>query len=181
MKCPRCNIDLGSKNVRGLEIEECATCGGTWFEEEELRKAKDRTDPDLEWMDFEIWKHPERFEVSVKPLRCPRCDIDMAAVEYDTTKIEVDYCLRCQSVWLDSGEFEKIVRALEEELLDKDVPEYIVASLREARQVISGPENLLSEWRDFVSVLRMLEYRVLSENPRVARALATIQTADPFR
>jgi Zn-finger nucleic acid-binding protein len=181
MNCPRCDIELGSTRVADLEIEECAGCGGTWFEEDELRRAKDRSDPDLAWMDFEIWKHPEKFEVSVKRIRCPRCDIDMAAVEYDSTKIEVDYCLRCQSVWLDAGEFEKIIEALEDELIDKDVPDYIAASLREARQVISGPESLFSEWRDFVTVLRLLEYRVLSKNPRVARALAAIQSADPFR
>jgi len=174
-------MELGANNIGGLEIEECAGCGGTWFEEEDLRKAKDQADPDLVWMDFEIWKHPEKFAVSVTPLQCPRCKIDMAAVEYDTSNIEVDYCLRCQSVWLDSGEFEKIIETLEGELLDKDVPDFITASLREAKQVISGPESLFSEWRDFVTVLRMLEYRVLSNNPRIARALASIQISDPFR
>jgi Zn-finger nucleic acid-binding protein len=132
-------------------------------------------------MDFEIWKHPDRFEVSVKPVRCPRCDIDMAAVEYDTTKIEVDFCIRCQSVWLDAGEFEKIIAALEAELENKEVSEYITASLNEAREILSGPESVVSEWRDFVTVLRMLSYRVLSENPRVARALAAIQVTNPFR
>jgi Zn-finger nucleic acid-binding protein len=181
MNCPRCDVELGSTRVADLEIEECSGCGGTWFEEDELRAAKDRSDPDLAWMDFEIWKHPEKFEVSVKQIRCPRCDIDMAAVNYGTTRIEVDYCLRCQGVWLDAGEFEKIIDALEDELVGKDVPGYIRASLGEARQVISGPESLLSEWRDLRTVLRMLEYRVLSQNPRVARALAAIQVADPFR
>jgi Zn-finger nucleic acid-binding protein len=181
MNCPRCNIELGSTNISGLEIEECTSCGGTWFEEEGLRRAKDRTDPDLAWMDFEIWKHPEKFEVSSRSIRCPRCNIDMAALKYDTTGIEVDYCIRCQSVWLDSGEFNKIIEALEEELIDKDLPDYVAASLTEAKQVIYGPESLISEWRDFRTVLRMLEYRVLSNNPKVARALAAIQASDPFR
>ena len=54
-------------------------------------------------------------------------------------------------------------------------------SLKEARQVLAGPESLLSEWRDFATVLRMLEYRVLSGNPTVARALAAIQVTNPFR
>jgi Zn-finger nucleic acid-binding protein len=181
MKCPRCEVDFDSKELGGLEVEECRSCGGTWFEEEELRKAKDEADPDLAWMDFEIWKHGDRFEVSMKPVRCPRCEIDMAAVEYGSTKIEVDFCLRCQSVWLDAGEFEKIVEALEEELVNKEVPEYIVASLREARQVLAGPETLASEWKDFRTVLRMLEYRILSSNPKVARALEAIQFGNPLR
>ena len=140
-----------------------------------------QADPDLVWMDFEIWKDAERFDVSVKPVRCPRCDIDMAAVAYDETKIEIDFCVRCQSVWLDAGELEKIIAALTDELLSKDVPEYISESLREAKQVLAGPESLPSEWRDFVTVLRLLEYRVLSGNPSVARALAAIQITDPFR
>ncbi len=132
-------------------------------------------------MDFEIWKHSDRFKVTMKPLSCPRCEIEMAAVEYDTTEIEIDYCIRCQGVWLDAGELEKIVESLEEELVNKDLPEYIAASLREAKQVLAGPETLLSEWKDFRTVLRMLEYRVLAKNPTVARALAAIQIGDPFR
>jgi Zn-finger nucleic acid-binding protein len=181
LNCPRCDVAFGGTEVGGLEVEQCSTCGGTWFEEEELRAAKDETDPDLAWMDFEIWRHGDRFEVSVKPLRCPRCGIDMAAVEYGDTRIEVDYCVRCQSVWLDAGEFEKIIAALEEELVGKDVPAYIAASLREARQVLAGPETLASEWKDFRTVLRMLEYRILSKNPAVARALETIQFGNPLR
>jgi Zn-finger nucleic acid-binding protein len=181
MKCPRCEAQLGSTEVEGIEIEECASCGGTWFEEEELRKAKDHADADLVWMDFEIWDHPERFDVSLKPVRCPRCNIDMAAVEYDTTEIEIDYCLRCQGIWLDPGEFEKIIAALEEELKGKDIPEYISASLNEAKEILAGPESVISEWRDLQTVLRMLSYRVLTENPRVAKALAAIQATNPFK
>lgn len=181
MNCPRCQIDFGTKKMAEIEIEECSRCGGTWLEEEELRKAKDQTDPDLVWMDFEIWQHSDRFKVTPAPLQCPRCEIEMAAVEYDTTKIEIDYCTRCQGVWLDAGELEKIIEALEEELINKDLPGYIAASLNEAREVLSGPETLASEWKDLRTVLRMLEYRVLSNNPAVARALETIQFGNPLR
>jgi hypothetical protein len=68
-----------------------------------------------------------------------------------------------------------------EELLTKDVADYVRASLGEAREIIAGPESLLSEWRDFLTVLRMLEYRILSNNPRLGKALANIQASDPFR
>ena len=181
MTCPRCSVEFGSRMLGEIEVEECASCGGVWLEEDELRKAKDLADPDLVWMDFEIWKHADRFEVSVKPVRCPRCDIDMAAVVYGDTKIEVDFCIRCQSVWLDNGELEKIVEALTDELMNMDIPDYVTESLNEARQVLAGPETLLSEWRDFATVLKMLEYRVLSGNPTVARALAAIQITNPLR
>ena len=60
--------------VASIEVDECRTCGGLWFEDHELRLAKDESDSDLAWMDFEIWKHPERFRVGARPLKCPSCD-----------------------------------------------------------------------------------------------------------
>ena len=65
--------------------------------------------------------------------------------------------------------------------MGKNVPAYIAASLREARQVLAGPETLASEWKDFRTVLRTLEYRILSKNPAVARALEAIQFGNPLR
>jgi Zn-finger nucleic acid-binding protein len=181
MKCPRCDQRLQNRTIKNLEIAECAGCGGTWFGEDQLRRLKDQSDPDLSWMDFELWDHPDRFRVSAKPVRCPSCERVMAGIDYGATAIEVDYCTNCDGVWLDSGEFEKIIDSLTEELMTKDVPDYVRASLQEAKEVIAGPESLLSEWRDLLTVVEMFQYRILSENPRVSKALADIQAVDPFR
>jgi Zn-finger nucleic acid-binding protein len=181
MQCPRCSQRLRTTTSGGVHIEECPDCNGLWLAEDELRRLKDAVDPDLSWMDFELWQHPDRFHVTPAPVECPSCGRQIAAIDYGNTTIEVDYCTHCRGVWLDSGELDKIVHALTEELLTKDVSRYVRASIDEAREIIAGPESLLSEWRDFLTVLRMLEYRILSENPRLGKILANLQASDPFR
>ena len=42
MNCPVCSVALERKLVQQVEIDECPECKGVWFEDDELRKAKDR-------------------------------------------------------------------------------------------------------------------------------------------
>jgi Zn-finger nucleic acid-binding protein len=164
-----------------VKVDECAGCKGIWFDEDELRKTKDHIDSDLNWMDFELWKHDDRFHVATKPIKCPKCDVEMVGIDYGKTQVEVDYCPQCEGVWLDSGEFEKIIDALTEELETKDITGYLKATVEEAREIISGPEGFISEWKDFLNIARMLQYRVLTENPQIRKILSTIQKMSPFR
>jgi hypothetical protein len=64
---------------------------------------------------------------------------------------------------------------LEKEVVAKDVPDYIAASIEEARELIGGEEGIISEWRDFATVVRLLQYRVLVENPRLRAAITALQ------
>jgi len=68
MECPKCNGNMEVKNIENVEIDCCSKCAGVWFDQNELGKAKDQTEPDLNWMDFEIWKHEDRFKFSHKPI-----------------------------------------------------------------------------------------------------------------
>ena len=132
-------------------------------------------------MDFELWKHSDRFRASETTIQCPRCNRRLAAIDYHTTGIAVDYCGECRGAWLDAREFEKIIAALTEELTTKTASQYVTATLEEAREILRGPESFISEWRDFLTVLRMLQYRVLAENPQLSRAVAEIQRSSPIR
>jgi Zn-finger nucleic acid-binding protein len=175
--CPRCEAALRPGRIEGVQIDECAACKGIWFERDELRQAKDAGDPDLGWMDFQIWKDEDQFEVSQGTLSCPTCDRPMAAVKYGDTGVEVDYCTQCQGVWLDGSEFEGIVDALQGESAAKDVSDHARASLNEARELVAGPESFVSEWRDLAAVLRMFQYRLLVENPGLLPLLEAAQRA----
>jgi Zn-finger nucleic acid-binding protein len=168
---------MRKSTIQKVEVDGCAACNGIWFDDDELRKAKDQTDPDLKWMDFDLWKHKDRFRASEKPVKCPKCSVNMAAITYGETQIEIDHCVECKGIWLDGGDFRKIVEALTEELVTKSSQEYLRASLDEALEILAGPENFISEWRDFLTVMTMLEYRVLAENPKLHDKLTSIQAA----
>ena len=167
MNCPRCSKPMHASRIGNVGIDECRTCRGVWFEQDELRRAKDQTDPDLNWMDFELWKHEDQFQITAKPLQCPKCGVGMAAVQYGETGIAIDYCSKCQGTWLEEGEFGKIIDALTKELLAKSVSDYFQETLEEAKEIVLGPERFFSEWKDFVTVLRFFQMRFFVENPKL--------------
>ncbi|MFC2146425.1 zf-TFIIB domain-containing protein [Acidobacteriota bacterium] len=160
MKCLKCDKELKTSNIGGVEIDECKKCNSIWFDEDELRKAKDQTDQDLNWMDFEIWKHGDKFQIGEESLICPKCSEKMVPIKYDNTGVEIDYCRECKGTWLEGGEFEKIIDELTKELLAKPSSEYLKATLQEAKEIITGPEGFISEWKDFLTVLRFFKTRL---------------------
>ena len=180
MNCPKCDTPMQTRKLARMKLDDCPKCGGAWFDRDELRRTKDVTDPDLNWMDFEIWKHKDRFHAAARPLKCPRCSVTMAAVDYDDTGIEIDCCARCQGVWLDRDEFAKIIDALDREVNTKDFSDYVRESLQEAKEIVTGPESVISEWRDFTTVLRMLEYRMFADNPKLLNAVTAVQEGNPI-
>ena len=181
MKCPSCKIELTKLAMDEVEIDECRQCKGIWFGDDELRIAKDAMDGDLNWMDFEIWKHEDQFKTSSRNIACPQCEKGLVSISYANTDVQIDYCPSCKGAWLDKGEFEKIVEDLTNELLTKPFSGYIEASLEEAKEVIAGSESFASEWKDFTTVLKMMNYRLFVENPNLQDALIAIQNSNPIR
>lgn len=181
MTCPVCESALVDQRLGAIEARKCPECGGLWLTEEGLRRAKDEADPQLRWMDFELWEHPERFRVARRDRRCPGCGDPLVELAYAETGVTVDFCPRCRGVWLEAGELDDIVTALQEEAETMEAGDYVRASLQEARDLVDGPRSLSSEWKDLVAVLRMLQYRVLADHPRLAEAVAEVQRDAPFR
>lgn len=180
MNCPRCCTPLHTRSIDGVEIDECRSCQGIWLDAERLRLLKDKSDPDLQWMDFELWDHADRFRIAEKPVLCPTCAIPLVAIDYGDTGVTIDYCTGCRGVWLDADELGRIIDHLSEDLLSKETSDYLRPSLEEARELITGPESFISEWKDFATVLRMLQYRLLSDNPKLGSALAEFQAKSPI-
>lgn len=179
MQCPRCQEDLAARTLEAVAIDECRRCEGIWFDKEELRKVKDHTDPDLNWMDFEIWEKSDAFKVADSRTPCPCCAVDMHVLDYDETGVEIEYCGQCSGIWLDKGKLERIIDALEQELLDKPLDDYVKETLGEAKELLVGPESFVSEWKDFSTIVRMLQYRILSLKPEIADKLIYFQN-NPF-
>lgn len=175
MKCPKCKTNLKTREIQGVEMNECEKCEGIWFEKDELKKVKDHTDSDLNWMDFEIWKHQDRFKAKETKYDCPNCSSAMDVLDYDSTKVEIDYCSNCHGVWLDKNELENIINSLEEELVNKSLGDYVKATIEEAKELITHPGGFISEWKDFTTIIRFLEYRILSLKPAIFNTLVKFQ------
>ena len=181
MQCPKCNVPFENRSLGEVQVDECPQCHGVWFDAKELDQATKFIDSDLRWLEFDLWKDENLFDVSAGGMKCPRCQTTMAAVQYGPTAVTVDTCVTCKGIWLDIGEFEQIIAGLEEELSEMSEDEYRQATLQEARELVKGDERFVSEWRDFSTVLRFFQYRVLVENPKVQQALVALQRSSPFQ
>ncbi len=180
MKCPKCNIALEKRTVGPVEVDACPQCNGVWYEGEELRRSKDAADTDLNWLDFEIWKEWDKLELNLKKMTCPNCSQNLVGVRYAETPVEIDCCPACKAIWLEEGEFAAIVDALKAEVVSKPFSQYVKASVQEAVEIMTGPESLSSEWKDFRTVLRLAQYRLLAENRRISKTLVDFQSSTQF-
>lgn len=181
MKCPHCSVEFVSANLSEVPVHECPSCHGIWFERGELEQTADHAAPNLAWMDFELWKDQELFNVTESALKCPADGQGMAAIHYGDTGVTVDHCVKCGGVWLDAGEFENLILALKDEAAAMPASTYVKTALHEATELVSGDKSFASEWRDFATVLRLMEYRLLVENPRLNKLLVDFARLSPFK
>ena len=181
MKCPIDGSTLETHAFHSESVDECPQCKGIWFSPEELREAKDEVDPNLNWLDFDLWSDDASYQVEWSNRDCPQCNKKMATITYGETAIQVEYCLDRHGIWLDSGEFASIIDALEQELISKDSSDYLQATLSEAKEIVVGEEGFVSDWKDFLTVSRLLQFRLLAENPKLAELLVALQSSTPFK
>lgn len=38
MKCPKCGMDLGTIELHGIKVDQCANCGGVFFDKGEVEE-----------------------------------------------------------------------------------------------------------------------------------------------
>jgi Zn-finger nucleic acid-binding protein len=164
VKCPICKKDLEKAIFYGVEVDFCPICLGLWFEEEELRLAKDEKDKDLKWLDIDLWKDIRKFKISLGIRLCPSCRLPLYEVYYGDSRVIVDVCNLCYGVWLDRGEFKRIIEYLKNKANYEILHKYTKNLLREAAEILIGPETLREEILDFLAILKVLNYKLATQH-----------------
>lgn len=172
MFCPLCKTYLDRAILCGVEINFCPHCLGIFFEEEELRWAKDYKDRNLRWLDIDLWKEEEKFRISPMLKLCPSCRLPLYEVNYGDSKIKVDVCNLCKGIWLDRGEFEKIIQYLKKKADYEILNNYLRNLLEEFWEIFVGPETLREEILDFLTILKLLYYKFATQHSTISRIIA---------
>lgn len=180
MSCPRCGVELVDGDVQGVAVSRCPDCEGIWFDQQGFVAAKELADPAVAWLEIDLWKDQRRFGLGARRDPCPQCGRDMAALRYGDTPVEVDVCLACRGIWLDEGEFPKILTALEDEVARMPTRDLLAAALHEAAEVVQGRASLAKEWKHAVHILQLLKLRLLVDHPRLQRLLVALEKGTPF-
>ena len=174
VKCPKCGEKMKETPFTGVRVESCNKCKGYWFEKGELRKAKDKKEEGIKWMDVDLWEKEENFNISKDKKECPDCGVPLYEVNYGDSKVKVDVCNLCEGVWLDEGEFKKIVNYLKKDAGNKIMNEYGKVLLEEIGEIFVGPEPLDEEIEDVITVLGLLKYRFAGKHPFISRAINSL-------
>lgn len=171
MKCPDCKGELSEVDCKGIMINECVKCKGKWFDRGELRRAKDRADEDLRWLDFDPFGDDAR-QLS-KPSEgkiCPKCSGMMLSLEYMDSKVVIDKCPNCRGIWLEPGELTKIILYLENKVNTETTKEYAKDTFKQFIQIFTGRDGIISEVKDFLAIFYLLQLRISVEHPKLAKA-----------
>lgn len=173
MFCPICKkTKLDQAIVSGVEVDYCPKCLSLWFEEEELRVAKDYKDRELRWLDIDLWKDPEKFTISPGQKLCPADRLPLYETGYGDSNIKVDLCNICKGVWLDRGEFKKITQYLKEKA-DREVLQNYLKNLHEELwEIFQGPEDFKDEVDDFLVILKLFVYKFNTQHPAISKLIS---------
>lgn len=176
MFCPICKkIKLKQEIFHNVEVDYCSDCLGIWFDKEELRWAKDEKDKDLNWLDIDLWKNPADFKISRGKVRlCPHCRMPLYEVYYGDSGVIVDVCNLCQGVWLDRKEFLKITDWLRSRADFEIFNNYSKNLLRELGEIFSGPETIREEVDDFLTILKLLNYKLTVQYPVISKIITDL-------
>ena len=176
MECPICKVNLKETILRNTAVNFCSDCLGVWFEEDELRQAKDQKDEELKWLDVDLWKDKRKFRLTpsfytaadgkISQKLCPKCRLPLYETSYGDSAIKVDLCNLCRGVWLDRGEFEAIVEYLKKKADYELARNYAKNLLAEGMEVFAGPEKFREELADFLTVLKFMGRNFVANRPQ---------------
>ena len=124
MDCPKCAVGkLNEITVRtntlyrspvlqgegvnvDLTLDQCFVCNGVWFDAGELKKylAEHITIVNSPEIDQSLMQ-----EADQKVAKCPYCQVEMVKKKApEDSRITVDFCEKCQGVWLDTTELDRL-------------------------------------------------------------------------
>jgi len=163
MNCPNDNEQLEKVLFHNVEVDYCPKCLGIWFDKDELRLAKDNKDEQLNWVDVDLWRDKLKFHIAHGDKHCPDDRTGLVEVKYDESKTKVDFCKMCGGIWLDRGEFKQIINYLKNKSDYEILNHYTENLIVQLWEVFSGPESFRSELSDFLTLLKLFNYKFLTQ------------------
>jgi len=175
MKCPVSKIDdLQSIHIGNVSIDSCPECKGFWFDNDELRKAKDIKVGDANWFDIDLWKDESKFSGAKSGKNCPKCENVLYKINYANSNVEIDVCKSCKGIWLDRGEFEKILKYVKDKSTGEILNNYKKNLIEESKEIFTGPENFKSEVADLLMLVDFFKYKFMTLHKKLGTVLINL-------
>lgn len=171
-KCPNDHSELVSVVFNGVRVDECSKDKGIFFERTELDRAKNASDPDLKWLRVDLFAgRNNKFTKYKTHKKCPKDDSEMITLEYPYSKVKIEECMLCEGVWLEHGEFQKIITSLEKKTNELTSSEIKSDFGHELARLLEGTDDVGVELGELATLLKLYEIRLETEHPTLEKWL----------
>lgn len=115
MLCPNCQKPLHYYNYHNIIVDICSSCGGLWFDTQELPAYMETFSKIHEFPPLTLTEVTQKaqniYTLAEQNKNCPQCRLPMNKFNYAyNSNIFLDRCLHCQGIWADRNEITKLVR-----------------------------------------------------------------------
>jgi Zn-finger nucleic acid-binding protein len=173
-KCPADGAALDLYRLGHLKFEGCPKCHGLWLDKDELRKLKNKVnDGQLHWLNREV-DHIEKASVITSSRPCPNCPASkLRSVIFGRSSVVIDWCPKCQGVWLDRDEFDSITACLRHEATRATPSELAREFRQDLKNALTGagPESRATDLEDAAVTLEAWANAIVYENPLLFRLM----------
>jgi len=108
MQCPKCQKELKRQQFGDVEVDQCLSCQGIWFDLGELPTLRQQKNTNYSKSSADT----NIYDVMSAP--CPRCGGEGHMTRVHDLKrpdIVMDTCSVCYGIWLDGGELDKLTES----------------------------------------------------------------------
>jgi Zn-finger nucleic acid-binding protein len=103
--CVKCTSVLDKSMVGDIEVDLCPSCGGLWLDRGELEKIGESSQEDLFELRQSLAGSTTPEAPSETSTHCPACDGTLK--ELKLGMINIDFCGKCEGLFLDKGELDQ--------------------------------------------------------------------------
>jgi Zn-finger nucleic acid-binding protein len=178
--CPRDKEILTRFNVFGIDLDQCPACEGLWFDPGELDAIKNNMDDDVRWKDFDLRSYAERAHFKHTNLVCANCGSALCELLFDTSRIELEFCVKCGGVWADKGKLVPILKHMHKSVDLESLDQIEKETLHKFLEIFTGRKGPWEEVKDFLAAWRLLSLKFVVGHPALAARLETARRALPF-
>ena len=176
MKCPNCKTqELTPYKINGVEIHVCQSCHGFWLTKDQLEGVKGKIDNKTDaWLDLDLWNDNEKMAAKPIDAICPVCVTPLYSLDWDNSHIVIKMCKKCNGIWLDHGDMKKLIEYIKMEANAELLNEYGKVLKEKIKDVFTGKKGLGHEIHDVWTVLDMLQYKMMVQDPNLTKALLAV-------
>jgi hypothetical protein len=109
--CVRCTSVLDTTRIADVEVDLCPSCGGLWLDHGEIERLGQGNASELDRLRAQLAGTAGAESPSETQTACPVCPAQLK--ELTLGPIRIDYCERCHGVFLDKGELDQALAAVQ--------------------------------------------------------------------